>query len=1101
MQGTSGERRQRKRRRGRKGRSRSKIISSLINVSVLNIYGGQADKWAQLELDVLNKTSVTLMLVCETRLMNAENPPYIEGYHYTGSNRTGKTGRFASGGVGVLRPSYLEEIWSLRGEDWVASAVLVGSKRLVLISVYVAHLPIEINRKLFTSLSNLIRTKCVHTDCILIGGDFNGHLARLDGKSDYRGELLDQFAIANNLTILNTIDKCFGKFTRGNAVIDYVLCNSNMIEYVTEVKIDETREITTLSDHNLITVRCKVKGGNSDNRHKRFTVLDSGKAADITQMRLQPLLDQGEISYDAFKDNMIQAIDKSSRRLKITKRPILQSKDIKHKVKIRRELNKSWRDARMLGIGEAEARAAYRDAQQQVRRAVERAIEEREKQLFDYVLSGPRGERSKRFWKLVNRAKTQRSKNSVLRGEDGEVITDSQIETHITYIACRVLNAKQDENSNSSIRITEPSGIKVDLEKIKRAMMNVQTKTSTGLDHIPAKLLKNLGEIGLSYMAELFNLILEGKEDYPQDWREGRLSMIEKSNSIRGNLCTYRPITVTPVTYRLFAKIMVLEIRDWMESSGILGEMQCGFRQGRRGEDNLFILTSIIELSRKRDKGLVGAFLDLSQAYDRVERELLWTVLEHMNMPRPWIKILKVIYDTNRVKLKHGDLESKWVTPVTGLKQGCPISPILFMLYISGLEPLLLNSGGGFKVRTKGDFFKVREKNFFKIPALLFADDLVLLAKDRREMEKLLDITTNFGTEMKLEFNPSKSSIVVFSDKDVGDISNLKIQSKVLPVDTSYKYLGITISNSMNYLNKQEDSWKEGSIKALQQMHAQVLWGFNKFEISKIQWKATAVPKLTYANAVIVMSTNLRKCLNKNQNSAGRWALGAAHCMMANEFVEGEMGWSSFEAREAQSKIRYFTRIRNMNDTRWPKAILNMMDLEGVKSRAYTRMLMLQRAFDCENITVEYLEGRPLIGKYNLEVMKQIKRKQDNMWRRGMETKPSLTLYREYKKGRGTAEHLYDNSRGSALLAMARAGMLPTRRHRTHFEQGIDSICMRCGMDEETLRHVIHECNEVYFTQEDTLLRLGFTHEISWRHISSTKRLLESWEKETTMIR
>ena len=92
---------------------------------------------------------------------------------------------------------------------------------------------------------------------------------------------------------------------------------------------------------------------------------------------------------------------------------------------------------------------------------------------------------------------------------------------------------------------------------------------------------------------------------------------------------------------------------------------------------------------------------------------------------------------------------------------------------------------------------------------------------------------------------------------------------------------------------------------ALQRLHAQSLWTFNRFEISKIQWKATAVPRITYGNAVTASkgSKKLISQLEKIQLEAGRWAVGITGFKVANEFIQGEMGWSTFEAREARSKL------------------------------------------------------------------------------------------------------------------------------------------------------------------------------------------------------
>lgn len=452
--------------------------------------------------------------------------------------------------------------------------------------------------------------------------------------------------------------------------------------------------------------------------------------------------------------------------------------------------------------------------------------------------------------------------------------------------------------------------------------------------------------------------------------------------------------------------------------------------------------------------------------------------------------------------LVHEEFSSEWVNTELGLRQGCPLSPILFSLYITDLESRLLNSECGFKVTKNGDFWNVKEKKYFCIPGLLFADDLVLFGKNFKELEKLLKITTDFGNERGLVFNPLKSAVVIYSHHNVGDAYPLMVQGKEISTLEEYKYLGITLTNKSRILTKQEAIWEENATTALHQLQAQTVWGFNKFAMTSVQWKATAVPKLTFANAVVVMSRKSREKLEKAQRAAGKWALGVSGSKLANEFIEGELAWSSFEAREAQSKIRYFARVRNMPDHRWPKAMLNMMDLTDLKTEAYKRMDSLMKSFDCENITVEISPlGKPLLEKHGLAIKQAVRKAQENRWREGMLYKTSLRRYREQKICRGINEILYDNSRGSALLAMARAGMLPTTAHISSPVQGEDPFCIKCGMAPETLEHVIFDCNDIYHTEEELLQRLGLHEDHNPEAVYTTKRLLETWERETRRIR
>jgi hypothetical protein len=73
------------------------------------------------------------------------------------------------------------------------------------------------------------------------------------------------------------------------------------------------------------------------------------------------------------------------------------------------------------------------------------------------------------------------------------------------------------------------------------------------------------------------------------------------------------------------------------------------------------------------------------------------------------IKVVQSLYSGNRSEVIHDGENSKWVTTDVGLKQGCPMSPLLFMLYVSELENILMDTGCGFKVDLRSNFWKTKE--------------------------------------------------------------------------------------------------------------------------------------------------------------------------------------------------------------------------------------------------------------------------------------------------------------------------------------------------------------------------------------------------------
>ena len=259
------------------------------------------------------------------------------------------------------------------------------------------------------------------------------------------------------------------------------------------------------------------------------------------------------------------------------------------------------------------------------------------------------------------------------------------------------------------------------------------------------------------------------------------------------------------------------------------------------------------------------------------------------------------------------------------------------------------------------------------------------------------------------------------------------------------------------------------------------------------------MPQLKYGNSVKVTTAKLRDLLEKRQRDAGRWALGLTAYKVAKYFIFGVIGWSTFEAREAQSKLKYLKRIETIPQHRWPRAVLDMMSIVGIRTKMWQRTQLLAQIYNCGRLEVVYSpSGQPCLNIYNSQVKKRVRETLENDWRQGMILKSSLDVYRRGKRSLGVQSFLYGNRRGDVLLALARAGLLPTKSHRKYEDPQQDRTCGKCGIYEETVRHVIFECNDAYYTDEDLLSRLGLQEEIKDPSLGQkTKVILETWEKET----
>ncbi|KAH7963522.1 hypothetical protein HPB52_021289 [Rhipicephalus sanguineus] len=201
-------------------------------------------------------------------------------------------------------------------------------------------------------------------------------------------------------------------------------------------------------------------------------------------------------------------------------------------------------------------------------------------------------------------------------------------------------------------------------------------------------------------------------------------------------------------------------------------------------------------------------------------------------------------------------------------------------------------------------------------------------------------------------------------------------------------------------------------------------------------WKSVHVPGLTLANAILCLSANTREWLERGQRAVGRLALGC-HGRVAVEAIQGGMGWSAFEAREAQSKIGYEARLRNMDDTRRARKLFPYTNIVGIRTQWCARAQTLRRKYGFLARTEDEAAER------KTAIRTLVRQAENAQWSANAQRKTTMALYCEHK-GEISAEPLYDNSVGSTLLFEARAGALRTLSYRRHFDADPDVQMALC---------------------------------------------------------
>jgi hypothetical protein len=149
----------------------------------------------------------------------------------------------------------------------------------------------------------------------------------------------------------------------------------------------------------------------------------------------------------------------------------------------------------------------------------------------------------------------------------------------------------------------------------------------------------------------------------------------------------YRGIMVGPILAKLFAMIFDKRLNEWAEQHGLRVKGQAGFCKDYLISDQLFILRTLIKQSKAKKKPFYCCFVDFKKAFDIVPHEVLWHVLVGLEVEGRFLRCLPAMYAKDTIRINH---QSEGVTYnfrcQQGVKQGCPLSPLLFGLYLDALK-------------------------------------------------------------------------------------------------------------------------------------------------------------------------------------------------------------------------------------------------------------------------------------------------------------------------------------------------------------------------------------------------------------------------------
>ena len=361
---------------------------------------------------------------------------------------------------------------------------------------------------------------------------------------------------------------------------------------------------------------------------------------------------------------------------------------------------------------------------------------------------------------------------------------------------------------NSCINSSLNNAIHVDespptQKEIEHQLSKLKNRKCQGVDKVYMEQLKygRNSTRFLLYLTTLFFLIWTNIT-VPLVWLQSRLSCIYKSGS-RSDPSNYRGISVSAIVSRLLPMIIIDRISDAYNNT--IEQNQYGFRRNKGTDNATFILRNIINTTKEK---LYICFIDLTAAYDKIPRSLLFRVLDIRLGCTHLISLLKSIYSETTATITGSQ---KSFTTKAGCRQGGIESPILFNIYFDTVcrvldSELRAKLGGDYGIefqysipneatsRAQRSTHPACGKS--QLLRALYADDMFVIFRTKEALQAGMEIAEAVLTRYGLTLSRKKTETMVVNGdlEETTSESIIKLGDKNIKNVSVFKYLGVKIS-------------------------------------------------------------------------------------------------------------------------------------------------------------------------------------------------------------------------------------------------------------------------------------------------------------------
>ena len=281
------------------------------------------------------------------------------------------------------------------------------------------------------------------------------------------------------------------------------------------------------------------------------------------------------------------------------------------------------------------------------------------------------------------------------------------------------------------------------LDEIIKAINSQKNNKSPGNDGLTAEFYKQL-------LNELAPILLEVYNSWNRfgiigaSSRTGIISVIYKKGD-KKDIANYRPISLLNLDYKIYTTILKNRMQQTLNN--IIGENQTAAIKNRTILHTLSTIRDIIDISNKLNKNLSVISLDFLKAFDRLDLNFIFLVLRQFGYGQKFIQMIKVCYNDIQSKIKVNGLLSAPFTIMRSVRQGCPLSVLLYIIVAEVLAIFIIAD----------TIVKRVQIGTHEIKIINFADDTTIFLRDIECLTRIQAILNLYEKASSSKINLSKS--------------------------------------------------------------------------------------------------------------------------------------------------------------------------------------------------------------------------------------------------------------------------------------------------------------------------------------------------------